>query len=94
MSELGNSNKIEMYIHCKRCIDEVSGIDDESPLNYSRYSAGWTELGIQIWCNRHDCNVVNIDFEGHQHPANTTRIDTTPKLKIVSAGPHAGEHQP
>ena len=37
---------------------------------------GFTPVGIQVWCNRHQCNVVHIDFEGRSLPNNTT-VDPT-----------------
>ena len=49
--------------------------EGQSPQEYTNYDVGWTEMGLQIWCVRHDCNVVNIDFEGHQHPANETAFN-------------------
>jgi hypothetical protein len=56
------------FMHCRHCIEELpEGI---SPQNYASYSIGFTEIGLQVWCNRHDCNIVHIDFQGHKHPAN------------------------
>jgi hypothetical protein len=60
-------NQIETYIHCGRCLKELPvGM---SPMEYSMAQSGFTEFGIQIWCHRHNCNVVNIDFEGQVHPS-------------------------
>jgi hypothetical protein len=58
-----------MYFHCGRCMDELP--DDTSPQEYSRLELGWTKLGLQVWCIRHDLNVMHIDFQGQKHPANT-----------------------
>lgn len=72
--ELSNSNEIKLYLHCGLCLDELKDLDlDLSPQEYQKIQVGWTEGGIQVWCNRHDCNLVNIDFEGQTHLANTTR---------------------
>lgn len=70
-----NSKEISLYLHCGLCVQEWKDgkAPGESPESYSRLSVGWTAPGLQVWCNRHDCNVVHIDFEGVQHPANTTR---------------------
>ena len=65
-----NTNEITQFLHCSKCIDELPG--DESPRSYARYEIGFTEIGLQMWCQRHECNIVHIDFEGHQHPANTS----------------------
>ena len=69
--ELSNDNQIVHHMHCRQCIDELPS--GHSPASWAKYTVGWTELGLQVWCERHECNVVNIDFEGHQHPADTTR---------------------
>lgn len=74
-------NKISMYIHCSLCVEEVKEIEGESPQSYSRYSTGWTEQGIQVWCSRHNCNIAHVDFEGHQHPTNPDRLNN--KLRLV-----------
>jgi hypothetical protein len=44
-----------------------------NPAEHARLEAGWTALGFQVWCRRHDVNVIHVDFEGAQHPANATR---------------------
>ena len=72
-----NTKQIAMFIHCGMCVKEFKDKDPatrgQSPQSYSRLSIGYTKLGFQVWCNRHDVNVMHIDFEGQQHPANTTR---------------------
>ena len=60
-------NHIRMYMHCRRCIAELPY--GESPADYARLEVGFTQRGWQVWCNRHDLNVMHIDFEGQQHPA-------------------------
>lgn len=67
-----NTNEIQLYLHCARCLAELPG-SGESAESYSRLNVGWTAIGLQVWCRRHNANIVHIDFEGHQHPANTTR---------------------
>lgn len=66
-----NTNEIGAFMHCALCLEELP--DDMSPMEWSQTQAGFTPLGIQVWCNRHDCNVLHVDFEGIKHPANTTR---------------------
>ena len=68
--ELSNQNCINLYLHCGKCLKEVP--EGTSPREYQRIQVGWTDRGLQVWCVRHDCNVVHIDFEGQTHPANTT----------------------
>jgi len=45
-------------------------------MSYQSVQVGWTKEGIQDWCKRHDCNMIHIDFEGKQHPADLTRAKT------------------
>lgn len=73
-----NENNISSYIHCGLCFDEWNNdpiiSQNMSPAQYQKIQAGWTKKGLQIWCNRHDCNIIHIDFEGHKHTADTTRL--------------------
>lgn len=75
--EVTNRLSIGAYMHCAKCLDERRANRTAcSPADYARLSIGWTEVGIQIWCNRHNCNVMHVDFQGQKHPANTSaRID-------------------
>lgn len=58
-------NQIEAYMHCATCLEEwlarYRGV--MAPKDYARTQAGITEDGrIQVWCNRHDCNVDLMTF--------------------------------
>ena len=59
-------SQIKLFLHCKRCFEESRG--KSTPADYQQIEAGWTDRGLQVWCKRHDMNVVHIDFEGVQHP--------------------------
>jgi len=72
---LDNTLGIKMYMHCGRCLSEKPS--DQSPGEWARLNVGWTVEGLQVWCTRHDINVVHIDFEGQKHPANTTAARPT-----------------
>jgi hypothetical protein len=61
---------IQMFVHCRKCLAELPS--GQSPQDYRRYSVGFTKKGLQVWCDRHDCNIVHIDFEGARHPADTS----------------------
>ena len=76
--EISNDNEIAMFFHCALCLDEKP--NHISPRDFSDLEAGWTKQGFQVWCKRHDCNIIHMDFKGHKHPANT---DRKPKLVIV-----------
>ncbi len=69
MPEISNELKIESYLHCVKCLDEKP--DDVTPVDWAETMVGWTKQGIQLWCKRHNTNVMHMDFEGHKHPANT-----------------------
>lgn len=73
-----NSNEIVAFIHCGLCLEELKAIiertgQSQSPRTYTRFEVGWTKVGIQVWCRRHEVNVLHMDFEGLRHPANTTK---------------------
>jgi hypothetical protein len=65
-----NGHHIKQFFHCGRCMKErPNGI---SMQGWARFEVGWTEHGLQVWCVRHNTNVVHIDFEGQSHPAIST----------------------
>jgi hypothetical protein len=76
--EIENTDAGQSYMHCTLCLEEFkAGHPDTigvSPKEYSRQQAAWTRCGLQVWCTRHDVNIVHVDFEGQRHPANTTRF--------------------
>ena len=67
---------IEQPIVCSRCADDVTEgrAGDVSMAEYMRLDVGFSELGLQVWCRRHDANVVHIDFEGRQPPTDFRAI--------------------
>jgi hypothetical protein len=67
-----SSNEIVRFMHCGLCLMEKP--PDESPRTYAKLEVGFTALGIQVWCRRHEANVVHIDFQGQKHPANLHRL--------------------
>ena len=73
--DIAPTNEIQMFIHCRKCLEEYqAGVPEAqglSPKEYADTQAGWTKQGLQVWCNRHEVNVVHIDFGGHKMRANT-----------------------
>lgn len=59
--------EIAMFIHCRHCVETIPF--GQSPQTWARLSIGWTPIGLQVWCNRHELNLLHVDFEGQQHPA-------------------------
>ena len=64
-------NGIEQNIICSKCETEflLGSTDSRSLQNYSRLDIGFTSIGVQVWCRRHDVNVVHIDFAGQKPTA-------------------------
>lgn len=66
--------QISAYCHCGLCLKELQENKLAiSPKDYQSVQFGFTEFGIQVWCKRHDVNILHIDFQGISHPANTSR---------------------
>ena len=63
-------NRIDQNVICSACETEfrLGSTDSRSLQDYSRLDVGFTTIGVQVWCRRHNTNVVHIDFEG-QKPA-------------------------
>lgn len=69
-------NHIEMFMHCGKCIRELpKGV---SPRQWASLEVGWTKPGLQVWCKRHECNVLHVDFEKVKHPACLAALDIPP----------------
>jgi len=83
-----SEKSIDLYIHCSRCIDELP--TDQSPRQWAQLEVGWTAIGLQVWCKRHELNVMHIDFQGATHPANTIAIPA--REGTPSVPPHDGPH--
>ena len=78
MTDIGSddNNNIETFLHCELCYRELknakteedysligASLDGESQMSYSRFEVGWTNQGFQVWCTRHNTNVIHIDFD-------------------------------
>jgi hypothetical protein len=64
-TETTMANRIKMFMHCKMCLDEFySTTSDMSPRDYAQIEVGWTDEGFQVWCKRHEANIMDVDFEG------------------------------
>lgn len=74
-----NKKSIYLFANCELCTNERP--DGISLREWGRLEVGLTKKGFQVWCIRHDCNVVHVDFEGHKHP-----MDGTRQLKTSDGG--------
>lgn len=54
-------NKIVTFAHCGRCLQELP--KGESPRSFASLEVGMTPTGVQVWCKRHELNVVDITLE-------------------------------
>ena len=70
-------NGIEQNIICSKCETEflLGSTDSRSLQDYSRLDIGFTSIGVQVWCRRHDANVVHIDFADQKHIADFRCIE-------------------
>ena len=70
-------NGIEQNIICSKCETEflLGSTDSRSLQNYSQLDIGFTSIGVQVWCRRHDVNVVHIDFAGQKPTADFRCIE-------------------
>lgn len=83
--EISINNKIHLYFHCSLYLKELP--NGQPPREFAELEVGWTEIGLQVWCKRHEMNVISIDFEGQQHPA-------TSQANRQRGGNHRGEDVP
>ena len=59
-------NEIMGVMHCKKCLDEKPNGDREDHGDYAQLDIGWTPEGIQVWCRRHDTNVLSLTLKGEE----------------------------
>lgn len=57
-------SKIHTFIHCGLCYEDVPA--GMSIKEYASEEVGFTTEGIQVWCLRHNCNIMHLDFEGQK----------------------------
>ena len=57
-------NEIKQFFHCKQCIKDLP--EGLSPQMFVRNESGFTKYGFQVWCLRHDKEVIHIDFKGQK----------------------------
>jgi hypothetical protein len=68
---------ITAYLRCSQCDDDIfrrsSSTIVPSPREYGRMECGFTRDGFQVWCLRHDINIIHIDFDGEDVTVDITR---------------------
>jgi hypothetical protein len=58
------ANRISQFMHCRKCLEEKP--PSQSPRQWARLECGWTDVGWQVWCVRHECNVTDLDLLGQK----------------------------
>lgn len=81
MSDIPNSKQIHTYFYCSQCLNEAVA-KGEAPLDYQRIAFGLTPMGLQLWCCRHNMNVMHVDFGGRDMRANVTA--TRPETAVAT----------
>ena len=72
------SLNIDSYVACTKCVGELAGIEPKISLqDYAAIDVGFTNWGLQVWCRRHQVNIVHLDFGGQQLPADVRRLEKT-----------------
>lgn len=74
----GSEKQIRAFYNCGLCVMEFKRLraaDDPSvrnmsPSEYMQQEVGSTAYGFQVWCRRHQVNVIHADFEGKKIAAN------------------------
>ena len=61
-----SKERIDNHFHCKSCLEQIP--DDVSPRDWARINVGFTQPGLQVWCARHDKEIVHIDFSDRRSP--------------------------
>ena len=54
--------EIISFVHCGDCCNEIPA--GESLQDYARYELGFSGDGFQVWCLRHDREVVHLNSDG------------------------------
>jgi hypothetical protein len=57
-------NGIVGYKHCHHCLAGLPPLT--SPAEWARLNIGVTKRGFQVWCVRHNVNVMEIDLLGQK----------------------------
>ena len=71
---------INQPVVCARCADDIASgaAEGMSLADYQRLDVGFTEFGIQVWCRRHDANVVHVNFGGARFEADFRCLEPKP----------------
>lgn len=99
----GSKKEIRAFYNCGICVMEFKKLLAEnspkvvgmSSSEYSQLEVGSTVYGFQVWCRRHEVNVIHADFEGkkitaNMHPEPSPQADAAFKRLGVPIGRSPG----
>jgi len=72
---------IYAYMRCAKCLDlwKAGAFPGQAMKDATDLSFGVTQAGFQLWCNRHNCNVLHLDLLGQKVEARTSTIEAQPE---------------
>ena len=70
-------NDIREPVICETCFKEYETFQnpDIALRDYVKVDVGFTRIGIQVWCQRHNKNICHIDFEGNKPVADFRSLE-------------------
>ena len=70
-------NDIREPVICETCFKEYETFQnpDIALRDYVKGDVGFTRIGIQVWCQRHNKNICHIDFEGNRPVADFRSLE-------------------
>ncbi len=70
-------NDIKEPVICETCFKEYETFQnpDIALRDYVKIDVGFTRIGIQVWCQRHNKNICHIDFEGNKPVADFRSLE-------------------
>ena len=70
-------NNITEPMVCEACLKEYGALQnpDITLRDYVKVDVGFSQIGIQVWCQRHDKNICHIDFEGNRPKADFRSLE-------------------
>jgi hypothetical protein len=82
LDELNGSERIKRYFHCAKCMEERP--DGVSPREYGNYEVGLTDFGLEVWCKRHDEEVIYINLTDVWDLINTLKgVRGDPEMPLI-----------
>lgn len=67
---LPNTFEIKHVLECKRCAESCPA--GTSLSDWTRVVVGLTSYGLQVWCARHNANIMHVDFRNQRLGVNAT----------------------